>query len=243
MANGVKTLTYMSISDPISRVVKQLSKIPSIGEKTAERMALHMVKMSPEDITILCQVIGDLKNTRYCEICFNPIVDGGAATIVGSKLPDPALAGPGSKLPDYQRACRICSDTARDHTVVCIVEQSADLRALEQTGVYHGMYHVLGGHLAPLEGVDPQQLTIKQLMARLQAGQIQEVILATNPTLEGDATALYLQKLLTEYPVKVSRIAKGISSGSTIDSSNKVILTDALKNRQMVTGSKQSVTV
>lgn len=198
----------MSSSDPINRVIEQLVKIPSIGEKTAERIALHLVKISPEEIKSLCQAIVDIKNTRYCKICFNPTV--------GNEL------------------CKICSNPQRDHSIICVVEQSSDIRAIEQTGVYQGIYHILGGHLAPLEGIEPQHLTIESLLSRVKENTLKEVILATNPTLEGDATALYLQELLAQYQVKITRIAKRIASGSTIESASKVILTDALKDRRVI---------
>ncbi len=206
----------MSSTDPISRVIEQLTKIPTIGEKSAERIALHLVKTPADEVKNLAQAIADIKNTKYCTVCFNTTLNDGP--------------------------CKICSDDRRDHSRICVVEQPSDLRAIEQTGVYQGLYHILNGHISPLDGISANDLTMNELLVRIKENKINEVILATNPTLEGDATALYLQKKLISYlpgdqagRIKLSRLAKGIASGSTIEYASKVILTDAIKDRKIIT--------
>jgi recombination protein RecR len=129
-------------------------------------------------------------------------------------------------------ACEICQDAQRDRAMLCIVEQPRDLMALEQSGVYRGLYHVLLGRIAPLEGIGPDQLTIEQLVERVASGQFREVVMATNPTVEGDGTALHISNLLAEFPVEVTRLARGITTGSILEFTNKEILADALSGRQ-----------
>jgi recombination protein RecR len=130
--------------------------------------------------------------------------------------------------------CTICADPRRDASQLCVVEQPRDLIALEQAGVYRGQYHVLLGRIAPLEGVGPDQLTIDRLIERVRAGGVKEVIMATNPTVEGDGTALYLSNLLAEYPVRITRLARGITTGSVLEYTNKEVLADALLGRQQL---------
>ena len=154
----------------------------------------------------LAEAIRNVKeNVRYCRICYN-LAEG--------------------------EECAICRDPARDRSLLCVVEQPRDLMALEQAGSYRGLYHVLLGRLAPLEGIGPEQLTISALVERVQAGGIREVIMATNPTLEGDGTALYISNLLGELPVEITRLARGITTGSVLEFANKEILADAMSGRQ-----------
>jgi recombination protein RecR len=131
-----------------------------------------------------------------------------------------------------QEECEICRDVSRNHEVICVVEQPRDLMALEQAGVYRGLYHVLLGRVAPLEGIGPDQLTIDTLINRVRGGSIREIVMATNPTVEGDGTALYISNLLSDFPVRVTRLARGITTGSMLEFANKEVLADALSGRQ-----------
>ncbi len=158
------------------------------------------------DALALADAIRDVKeNVRYCKTCFN--------------------------LSETDE-CEICRDPKRDRTILCVVEQPRDLNALEQAGTYNGLYHVLLGRIAPLEGVGPEQLTIESLVSRVQGAQFEEVIMATNPTLEGDGTALFISHQLDGLPVEITRLARGITTGSVLEFANKEILTDALSGRQ-----------
>ncbi|MBL9122744.1 MAG: recombination protein RecR, partial [Planctomycetaceae bacterium] len=175
------------------------------GKKSAERLAYHVLRVGKNDALGLADAIRNVKeNVRYCQTCYN-------------------LA--------EQDQCAICRDERRDRTLLCIVEQPRDLMAIEQTG-YRGLYHVLLGRIAPLEGITPDQLTLDQLYERVRGGQFREVILGTNPTLEGDGTALHISSLLAETNVLITRLARGITSGSVLEFANKEILTDALSGRQ-----------
>ena len=195
----------------LKNLLKELQKLPGIGAKTAERLAFHILKAPEKDVLALADTIRMVKiNVKKCQFCFH-ITDE-----------DP---------------CQICSNPMRDHSIICVVEQSKDLLSLEKTGHYQGVYHVLMGRLAPLENEHPEHLTIKELLSRIEQSltteqPVKEVIIATNPNLEGDTTSLYLLKLLDPYPITVSRIARGISAGSSIEFANEVILTDALADRK-----------
>jgi recombination protein RecR len=193
-------------SQTLTRLVEQLSKLPGIGKKSAERLAYHILRLHESEALALADAIRDLKtNLRYCETCYN--------------------------LAEGQR-CAICQDASRDQHVLCVVEQPRDLIALEETGAYRGLYHVLLGRIAPLDGIGPEQLTIDALMKRVREGGIQEVVMATNPTVEGDGTALYLSNLLSDFPLTITRLARGITTGSVLEFANKEMLTDALSGRQ-----------
>jgi len=158
------------------------------------------------DAVALADAIRDVReNVRYCSVCFN--------------------------LAEEER-CPICRDTTRDHALLCIVEQPRDLMALEQAGVYRGLYHVLLGRIAPLDGIGPDQLTIEALVERVRAGAFREIVMATNPTVEGDGTALYISNQLASLGVSITRLARGITSGSVLEYTNKEILADALMLRQ-----------
>jgi recombination protein RecR len=162
--------------------------------------------MHASEALALADAIRDVKqNVRYCRNCYN-------------------LA--------EEDECAICRDPRRDRELLCVVEQPRDLMALEQSGVYHGLYHVLLGRIAPLEGIGPEQLTIDALIERVRRGSFKEVVMATNPTLEGDGTALHISNLLSHLPVRITRLARGITTGSVLEFANKEILADALTGRQ-----------
>ncbi len=196
----------MSYSEPILRLIQEFAKLPGIGEKTAERLAFHLLAQSQEEVLLLASALRDLKErVRACGTCY---------TI------------------SEQDPCVICSDPKRETAVVCVVEQMKDLWSIEKSGAYRGLYHVLHGHLAPLDGIGPEHLTIRKLVERVGKGSIQEVILATNPTMEGDATAHYLRQALSSAAVRVTRIARGIPAGSSLEYSNRTIVSDALQGRR-----------
>jgi recombination protein RecR len=189
-------------------LIEELVKLPTIGAKSAQRLALHLLRAPREEALRLADAIRVVKEkVGFCTVCGNFSED------------DP---------------CRMCSDGERDGTVVCVVEQPGDVLALERTGQFKGRYHVLGGALSPLEGVQPDHLRIRELLERLGAGEIREVILATNPNVAGEATALYLSRLLQPLGVKVTRIARGVPMGSDLEYSDLVTLARALEGRREV---------
>jgi len=194
------------ISESVGKLIDEFAKLPGIGKKTAERLTYHVLRASKNEALELSDAIRHVKeNVRYCESCYN-------------------LA--------EESQCAICRDSRRDPSLLCIVEQPRDLMALEQSGTYRGLYHVLLGRIAPLEGVGPDQLTLEPLVERVKKGSFTEIILATNPTLEGDGTALYISNRLAELPVRLTRLARGITSGSVLEFANKEILADAMTGRQ-----------
>src|SRR5256885_6474484 len=177
-----------SYTQSLQNLMTQLSRLPGIGTRSAERIAFHLLKQKPAEAMQLADAIRDVKTRiKHCSICYNLTES------------DP---------------CDVCSDPTRDQSVVCIVEQPKDLLALESTGLYRGVYHVLLGRIAPLEGMEPGDLTIDALMQRLSAGVIREGIMGTNPTMEGDGTALHLQSLIAQFPEgKLTRLARGLPTG------------------------------
>ena len=192
----------------IQNLMNELASLPGIGTRSAERIAFHILKQKPQDALRLSEAIRDVKTRiKHCSVCYNLTES------------DP---------------CSICSDPARDQAVVCIVEQPKDLLALEATGLYRGVYHVLLGRIAPLEGVHPEDVTIEPLLHRLGSGAIREVIMGTNPNMEGDGTALHIQNLIAErFPqVQITRLARGLPAGSNIEYANRNILADAIAGRQ-----------
>jgi recombination protein RecR len=194
------------LSQAVVKLINEFAKLPGIGKKSAERLTYHVLRVHRNEALALADAIREVKeNVRYCRICYN-------------------LA--------EEEECTICRDPQRDPKLLCVVEQPRDLMVLEQTGLYRGRYHVLLGRIAPLEGIGPDQLTIAALVERVARGGIEEVIMATNPTVEGDGTALHLSNLLAEYPVRVTRLARGITTGSVLEFANKEILADALTGRQ-----------
>ena len=195
-----------SYSRTLDRLMEELGKLPGIGPRSAERVAFHLLKATDEEAFALAEAIRDVKTRlRPCKACFNIAED---------------------------ELCDICADPRRERDVVCVVEQPKDLLALEATGVYRGLYHVLMGHVAPLEDVEPEDLTIDALVRRVKAGGVNEVILATNPDVNGDATSLHVARALEGTAVKVTRLARGLPTGGQIEYSSKSILADALTGRR-----------
>ena len=193
-----------SLPDPLMRLVEQLQKLPGIGAKSAQRLAFHVLRTPREDVERLCDAMRDVKElVTYCSIC-NNITDA-----------DP---------------CVFCTSATRDRRVVCVVEEAQNVSVIEKTREFRGIYHVLMGALSPLQGVGPDDLKIKGLLERL--GEVEEVILATNPTVEGEATALYLARLLKPLGVRVTRIAMGIPVGSDLEYADEVTMTRAMENRR-----------
>ncbi len=189
-------------------LIEELVKLPTIGQKSAQRLALHLLRAPKEEALRLAEAIRALReHVGFCGTCGN------------FSETDP---------------CAICTDSRRDATLVCVVEQPGDVIALERTGQFRGKYHVLGGALAPLEGTHPDQLRIRELLVRLNDGSVKEIILATNPNVAGEATALYLSKLLQPMGLKVTRIARGVPMGSDLEYSDLVTLARALEGRREV---------
>jgi recombination protein RecR len=194
------------ISQSVGRLIDELAKLPGIGRKSAERLAYHLLRVHQSEALGLADAIRDVRqNVHYCAVCFN--------------------------LAEGER-CAICSDPQRDSSQICVVEQPRDLMALEQAATYRGLYHVLLGRIAPLDGVGPEQLTIDKLVERVRAGGVREIIMATNPTVEGDGTALYSSNLLAEFPVQITRLARGITIGSVLEYANREVLAEAMSGRQ-----------
>ncbi|MBP1713081.1 MAG: recombination protein RecR [Deltaproteobacteria bacterium] len=195
-------------AQPILRLIQELARLPGIGEKTASRLALHILRSSRENAEALSRAILEVKEKiRLCSRCFN--------------LTD-------------QDLCRICQDARRNQEVVCVVSGPEDLMALERSGSYQGLYHVLHGVLSPLEGIGPQDLRLEELLSRLRGGKIQEVILATNPSVEGEATAQYLSQVIKPLGVRVTRIARGVPMGGDLQYIDQVTLTKSLENRSPI---------
>jgi len=193
-------------TETLNRLIEEFGKLPGIGPKTAERLAFYILKVEPSQAMALAEAIRDVKTRiKRCEICHNL---------------------------SEQTVCQICSDPRRDKSLICIVEQPKDVISLEKTGACKWVYHVLGGHIAPLEGVEPGDLAIDELVGRVRAGGVQEVIMATNPNMAGDGTSLYISSLLRNSGVKITRLARGLPAGSTIEYSSSKILSDAITGRQ-----------
>jgi recombination protein RecR len=209
-------------TETVNKLIEELGRLPGIGPKTAERLAFHILKSQPKAALALAQAINDVKTKiKQCEICYN-----------------------------FAEAdiCPICSDTRRDKSRICVVEQPKDIIVLEKTGQCKWVYHVLGGHIAPLDGIEPGDLTIAQLVERVKAGgvdsthstssgqasstRVEEIIMATNPNILGDGTALYINSLLKSTGVKITRLARGIASGSTLEYASGRMLSDAITSRQ-----------
>lgn len=193
-------------SGPIDRLQQALARLPGIGPKSAERLAHHLLNAPPEEVRELTDALHDVKEqVRHCRQCFNFT---------------------------EQELCTLCADPRRDAGILCVVEQPRDLLALERAGIYRGLYHVLMGRIAPLDNRGPDDLTVDALVRRVREGQVQEIIMATTPTLEGDGTALYVSNLLAPLGVKITRLARGISAGSGLEFANKDMLADALTDRR-----------
>ncbi len=193
----------------VEHLIEEIQKLPGIGPKSAERIALHIVSMEKSRVDRLVSAINEAKeNLHLCPICFN--------------LTDKEI-------------CDICADSDRDHSLVCVVEEVRDLYAIEKSGEYKGVYHVLHGRIDPMNHVSVEDLRIKELMERVAKGNVKEVILAMNPNFNGDITSLYITKLLRPYGIKITRIATGLPKGTEIDFVDSVTLTMALKDRKEIT--------
>lgn len=193
-------------SEILSRTIEELMKLPGIGRKTAQRLAFYLLKSSREDAVALAEAIVQLKDkVRFCAQCFNA---------------------------SEHDLCSVCRDPRRDPSVLCVVEETNDLLAIERTAEFKGLYHVLQGHLSPLDGIGPDDLRIRELMQRLERTETGEIIIATNPNAEGEATALYLMRLIKPLGIRVTRIARGLPVGSDLEFSDEVTLGRALIGRQ-----------
>ncbi len=192
----------------LAALVEQLVRLPGVGPKTAQRLAFHLLKAPREDAAALAEALLALKDrTRLCQRCFN---------LCEAEL------------------CGICLDARRDSSLLCVVEEINDLLAIEKTREFRGLYHVLGGSLSPLDGRGPEQIRVRELQARLESSGVREVILATNPNVEGEATALYLLRVLKPFPVKVTRIARGLPMGGDLEYADEATLARALEGRREI---------
>jgi recombination protein RecR len=199
-------MTFDETRNPIERLQQAFARLPGIGPKSAERLAHHLLNASAEEVQELAEALRQVKaHVRHCRQCYNYT---------------------------EQDLCSLCGDPRRDSSMICVVEQPRDLLALERASIYRGLYHVLLGRIAPLDNRGPDDLTVDTLVQRVRAGNVQEIIMATTPTLEGDGTALYVSNLLAPLGVKITRLARGISAGSGLEFANKDMLADALTDRR-----------
>ena len=193
-------------AEPVSRLIDELKHLPGIGQKTAQRLAFHLLRSSPEQALALADAIREAKlNIRECSVC-NNITDT-----------DP---------------CLYCTGPNRDRTIICVVEEPHNILAVEKTRQYSGLYHVLGGALSPLDGMGPDQLKLKSLIERLKGGTVEEIIVATNPTAEGEATAVYVSKLIKPLGVRVTRIGVGIPVGADLEYADEITMLKAMEGRR-----------
>jgi recombination protein RecR len=193
---------------PVTRVIDEFHKLPGIGPKSAQRLTYHLLRIPHDDAVALAQAIIELKErTVLCSTCQNVTES------------DP---------------CGICGDNGRDRTAICVVEEPLDILAVERTRGFHGLYHVLHGVISPMDGIGPDDLKINELLTRLRSGNVVEVIMATNPNLEGEATAMYVSRLLTPMGIRVTRLARGLPMGSDLEYADDVTLSRAIENRQDV---------
>lgn len=194
-----------AIPEPVTKLIDALSRLPGVGPKTASRLTYYLLRAPDELSQSLAQALGNLKSqTQFCSVCFNITVD------------DP---------------CPICSDTSRDQRTIAVVEEPLDVLAIERTGVYKGVYHVLHGAISPVNGIGPDDIRIAELVSRVEKGNALEVVIATNPGQEGDATAYFIQKMLAPKGVKLTRLARGLPVGGDIEYADTVTLMRALQGR------------
>ncbi len=194
--------------EPVTHLIEQFMKLPGVGPKTAQRLAFHVLGMPSQDVTEFSRALLDVRDKlRECSICCN-VTDM-----------DP---------------CSICRDISRDDHTLCVVQDAKDVAAMEKTHEYHGKYHVLHGAISPMEGVGPQEIRIRELLQRLGSAEIQEIILATNPTVEGEATAMYIARLVKPFSVQVTRIAHGLPVGGDLEYADEVTLAKALEGRRQL---------
>lgn len=195
----------MLIAEPLQTAIEELGKLPSIGRKTAQRLALHLVKSDPDVVENLVNALTSLKEKlRLCSICYNISVED---------------------------TCDICRSEKRDKSIICVVEEASDIIAIEKTNEFSGLYHVLGGVLSPLSGTDAESLKIKELLFRLQGDSVKEIILALNPDTEGEATSLYLAKILKPLSIKITRIARGLPIGGDLEFADEATIGRAVIGR------------
>jgi recombination protein RecR len=195
-----------TVAEPISRLIEELNKLPGIGPKSAKRLAYHLLRSSDEEAKALAEAILTLKEKiTLCSVCFD------------STDCDP---------------CRICQDTERDHSKICVVEKPSDILPLEQTGRYDGVYHVLHGTISPTQGIGPEDLKVKELLVRLKDGSVTEIIVATNPNVESETMAMYLQRLIAPLGIRVTRLARGLPFGAELEYADDLTLGQALENRR-----------
>ncbi len=196
----------MPAAEPVSRLIEELSKLPGIGPKSAARLTYYLLRIPEAEARALAEAIIAVKEkTLFCDSCQN-ITD--------------------------TNPCAICASKERDHSIICVVKEPLDILALERTGRYKGLYHVLHGVLSPMDGIGPDDLKIKELLQRFKTGSVKEIILATNPNLEGEATAMYLQRLLSPFGVRLTRLARGLPVGGDLEYADEVTLTHAIEGRQ-----------
>ena len=196
----------MFYPEPIAKLIDSFSRLPGVGPKTAARLAFYVLRMKEEDVMNFAKALVNVKrNLLYCSVCCN-ITDT-----------DP---------------CRVCSDKQRDRSVICVVQEARDLVAMERTKEFHGMYHVLQGAISPMEGIGPDDIRVAELLRRLADDEVQELILATNPNIEGEATAMYLSRLVKPFQIKVTRIAHGLPVGGDLEYADEVTLSKALEGRR-----------
>jgi recombination protein RecR len=194
------------VAEPIARLIEELNKLPGIGPKSAQRLAYHLLRSPDEEAKALAEAILTLKEKiKLCSLCFN------------NTDCDP---------------CRICQDKERDHSQICVVEKPSDIFPLEQTGKYNGVYHVLHGTINPTQGVGPEELRVKELLARLKDGSVTEVIVATNPNVESETMAMYLQRIIMPLGIRVTRLARGLPFGAELEYADDLTLGQALENRR-----------
>ena len=193
---------------PISRLIEEFSKLPGVGRKTAQRLAFHVINMNMNDVEALSKAIVDAKKEiRYCSVCYN--------------ITDKAV-------------CSMCSNKNRDDSIICVVEDPRDVAAMEKTKEFNGKYHVLNGVISPMDGIGPDMIRIKELIQRLSNQDVKEIIMATNPTIEGEATARYIARLLKPMGIKVTRIAHGLPVGGDLEYADEVTITKALEGRREI---------
>jgi recombination protein RecR len=197
----------VTLPKPVSRLIEEFQRLPGVGPKTASRLAYHLLRVPEEQAQSLGELLLELRaKTRFCSVCFN----------ITDTATDP---------------CAVCRDERRDPSILCVVEAPLDVQAIDRAQGFHGRYHVLHGAISPVEGVGPENLKINELVARVRAGGVQEVILATNPSMEGEATAMYIHRALQGLPVRVTRLARGLPVGGDLEYADETTLAKALEGR------------
>ena len=197
---------FLPATEPVSRLIEEFNKLPGIGPKSAARLTYYLLKMPESEVRALAEAIIAVKEkTVLCSCCQN-ITDS--------------------------NPCAVCDSRERDNSIICVVKDPLDILAIERTGQYKGLYHVLHGVLSPMDGIGPDDLKIKELLQRLKAGSVKEIIVATNPNLEGEATAMYLQRLFSPFGVKITRLARGLPIGGDLEYADEITVTHALEGRQ-----------